>query len=188
MKLLPRFSGCLSNIQFACIDLPYIAHAHMHIAKFKNSNVLELSSLPNLYSTDFHWRIAWLYTVKWLRSAGISQLVCVRANCKTVHYSVRANWWCSARVHADVPCNYMRMHGVYLANGSMNSEKFEDFIRTTLLPILRPFNWINSNSVVLMDYASIRHVEGVTTWRTKQVLSFLPSSGLSRSQSLWRHL
>jgi len=59
-------------------------------------------------------------------------------------------------------CHYMRMHDVYLANRSMNSEKFEDFIRTALLPILRPFNWINSNSVVIMDHASIRHVEGVT--------------------------
>ena len=48
---------------------------------------------------------------------------------------------------------------VYLAEGTVNGERFEDFIMRTLLPILQPFNWINPHSVVIMD---IDHMEGVT--------------------------
>ena len=54
------------------------------------------------------------------------------------------------------------VHDVYLAEGSVNGERFQDFIEATLLPILQPFNWINPHSVVIMDNASIHHVEGVT--------------------------
>ena len=36
------------------------------------------------------------------------------------------------------------------------------FVRNYLLPILKPFNWSNPCSVVIMDYASIHHVQGVT--------------------------
>ncbi len=54
------------------------------------------------------------------------------------------------------------IYDVHLAEGTMNGERFEDFITTTLLPTLQPFNWINPHSVVIMDNASIHHVEGVT--------------------------
>ena len=43
----------------------------------------------------------------------------------------------------------------------MTGERFEDFISSTVLPILQPFNWINPCSVVIMDNASIHHTEGV---------------------------
>ena len=36
------------------------------------------------------------------------------------------------------------------------------FVRNYLLPILKPFNWSNPCSVVIMDNASIHHVQGVT--------------------------
>ena len=69
------------------------------------------------------------------------------------------------------------IHDVFLAEGTMNGERFEDFIQTTLLPILQPFNWINPLSVVIMDNASIHHVEGVTDLVEHQAgarLVFLP--------------
>ena len=52
------------------------------------------------------------------------------------------------------------VHDVCLLEGSVNGERFEDFIR--ILPILQPFYGINAHSVVIMDNASIHHVDGVT--------------------------
>ena len=68
-------------------------------------------------------------------------------------------------------------HDVFLAEGTMNGERFEDFITTTLFPILQPFNWINPHSVVIIDNASIHHVEGVMNLIENQAgarLIFLP--------------
>ena len=66
---------------------------------------------------------------------------------------------------------------VYIAEGTMDGERFQDFIRSTLLPILQPFNWINPHSVVVIDNASIHHVEGVIDLIENQAgarLVFLP--------------
>ena len=51
------------------------------------------------------------------------------------------------------------IHDVFLAEGSVNGERFEFFIRNYLLPVVMPFNGINSLSVVIMDNASIHHVQ-----------------------------
>ena len=53
------------------------------------------------------------------------------------------------------------IHDVYLAEDSVNGEKFEHFLRECLLPILMPFNGINPRSVVVMDNATIHHIETV---------------------------
>ena len=50
---------------------------------------------------------------------------------------------------------------LHIIQGTMTGERFEDFISSTVLPILQPFNWINPCSVVIMDNASIHHTEGV---------------------------
>ena len=50
------------------------------------------------------------------------------------------------------------VHDVCLPQGSVNGEKFKEFIRSCLLPILQPFNGVNVHSVVIMDNASIHHV------------------------------
>ena len=54
------------------------------------------------------------------------------------------------------------IHDVYIAEGSINGERFAKFIERYLLPILQPFNGINPHSVVIMDNANIHHVEEVT--------------------------
>ena len=47
---------------------------------------------------------------------------------------------------------------VYTTTGSVNGEKFIDFFCQCVLPIM-PFNGHNSNSIVVLDNASIHHVE-----------------------------
>ena len=43
----------------------------------------------------------------------------------------------------------------------MNVHRFQEFLKSTVLPILQPFNYSNLHSVVVMDNASIHHTEGV---------------------------
>ena len=61
--------------------------------------------------------------------------------------------------------------------GNVNGERFQEFTTNSLLPILHPFNWSNSHSVVIMDNASIHHVHGVIDLIESQGarLIFLPS-------------
>ena len=51
------------------------------------------------------------------------------------------------------------IHDVFLAEGTINGDRFEFFIRNYLLPNLMPFNGLNPFSVVIMDNASIHHVQ-----------------------------
>lgn len=52
------------------------------------------------------------------------------------------------------------IHDIHIIEGTMTGLRFEEFIVTTLLPTLQPFNWLNHHSVVIMDNASIHHTEG----------------------------
>ena len=54
------------------------------------------------------------------------------------------------------------IHDVYLAEGNVNGKKFATFIRSCLLPILQPFNYINPHSVVIPDNTSIHHVKEIS--------------------------
>ena len=53
------------------------------------------------------------------------------------------------------------MHDVCFFEGTVKGAKFEYFLRRCVIPILKPFNWVNSHSFVIMDNASIHHVQGV---------------------------
>ena len=58
----------------------------------------------------------------------------------------------------------MTMEGiedVFVYEGSVNGDVFEYFVRTTLLPLLMPYDGQNKHSVVVMDNASIHHLETV---------------------------
>ena len=50
---------------------------------------------------------------------------------------------------------------VFVYEGSVNGDVFEYFVRTTLLPLLMPYDGQNKHSVVVMDNASIHHLETV---------------------------
>ena len=58
----------------------------------------------------------------------------------------------------------------------VNGEVFGDFVRRSLLPILQPFNGINPCSVVIMDNASIHHLEEIEDMITGvgAIIRFLP--------------
>jgi len=53
------------------------------------------------------------------------------------------------------------LHDLYLAEGTMNGDRFTHFISTCLLPVLMPYNGMNQHSIVIMDNASIHHVDEV---------------------------
>lgn len=53
------------------------------------------------------------------------------------------------------------IHDVCLFEGTVNGDKFKEFIKSYLLPTVQPFNWINKHSVVILDNASIHHIDGV---------------------------
>ena len=62
--------------------------------------------------------------------------------------------------YSAIPVMSMQgIHDVFLAEGSVNGERFEFFIRNYLIPVLMPFNGINPLSVVILDNASIHHVQ-----------------------------
>jgi hypothetical protein len=50
---------------------------------------------------------------------------------------------------------------VYVTEKSVDGEKFMEFVESTLLPILLPFDGQNCKSVVIMDNATIHHIEPV---------------------------
>ena len=60
--------------------------------------------------------------------------------------------------------------------GSINGDIFSDFITRCLLPLLQPFDGQNSRSIVVMDNASIHHVDKVVdaVLGTGAILRFLP--------------
>ena len=50
----------------------------------------------------------------------------------------------------------------FLAEGNVNGEKFEFFVRSCLLPIVNEFNCTNPRSVVILDNASIHQIDKVS--------------------------
>ena len=53
------------------------------------------------------------------------------------------------------------LEDVYLTEGNVNGDEFLNYVRRSLLPLLMPFNGANPKSVVIMDNASIHHVEEI---------------------------
>ena len=49
----------------------------------------------------------------------------------------------------------------YIVEGNVNADKFLEFVQRCLLPILLPFDGDNPRSVVVLDNATIHHVEAV---------------------------
>jgi len=64
----------------------------------------------------------------------------------------------------------------YTTSGSVNGPKFEEFVEQFLAPVINPFDGVNPNSVVVLDNASIHHVDRVVqAIQTKgAMVHFLP--------------
>ena len=58
----------------------------------------------------------------------------------------------------------------------MNTDAFVSFVENALLPVLQPFNGSNPRSIVIMDNASIHHVDRVCQLieSTGAIIRFLP--------------
>lgn len=65
---------------------------------------------------------------------------------------------------------------VALIEGTVNGDVFTDFVLHSLMPILQPFNGYNRNSIVIMDNASVHHIDGATELiiQSGALLHFLP--------------
>ena len=64
----------------------------------------------------------------------------------------------------------------YLVEGNINGDTFLQFIRRSLLNIIQPFNGSNPKSVVILDNASIHHIDAVLDMiiATGALVRFLP--------------
>ena len=49
----------------------------------------------------------------------------------------------------------------HIVEGTVNADRFEEFVEKSLLPHLHPLNGIDPHSVVVMDNCSIHHVERI---------------------------
>lgn len=69
-----------------------------------------------------------------------------------------------------------QIEDVYIVERNVNADMFLQFLQRCLLPILLPFDGDNPRSVVVLDNASIYHVDLVTHLisTTKALLKFLP--------------
>ena len=54
------------------------------------------------------------------------------------------------------------IHDVQIFEGTVNGEKFVEFVEQSVVPLLQPFNGSNPLSVVIMDNCSIHHVDDVS--------------------------
>ena len=56
-------------------------------------------------------------------------------------------------------CHSREMEDVYLTEDNVNGDIFEHFVGSCLLPILMPFNGVNTQSVIVMDNCSVHYLE-----------------------------
>ena len=65
---------------------------------------------------------------------------------------------------------------VDVVKGSVDGDKFYDFVQKHLLPHLMPFNGVNPHSVVILDNCSIHHVDGIASMieEVGALVHFLP--------------
>ena len=101
----------------------------------------------------------------WLDESGCDK----RNTVRKYGYSIRGIPLCDQRLlvrgtrYSAIPIvSTIGIHDVYIAEGNVNGDKFIGFVKESLLPVLKPFNGVNSHSVVIMDNASIHHVEEVS--------------------------
>ena len=116
----------------------------------------------------------------WIDESGFDKRDCVRKRA----YSVRGMTPRDQRLlirgtrYSAIPAMSVDgIHDVYLFEGTVDGEKFAEFVHNCLRPFIQAFNWINPHSVIIMDNASIHHMEQVVDIIEDQIgvrLLFLP--------------
>lgn len=66
-----------------------------------------------------------------------------------------------ARINVIGVMSYQGVEDVHLTEDNVNGDIFEHFVGSCLLPILMPFNGVNTHSVVVMDNCSVHHLDSV---------------------------
>ena len=74
------------------------------------------------------------------------------------------------RISAIAAISTSGVIGYDLHTGSVQGEEFHDFIRSTLIPNMHPFNGESDNSILVMDNCSIHYVD--------EILELLQSAGI----------
>ena len=65
------------------------------------------------------------------------------------------------RTNAIAAMSQDGMIALELVSGPVNGDIFFDFVTSSLIPMMMPFNGINSRSVLIMDNCSVHHVNEV---------------------------
>ena len=115
----------------------------------------------------------------WVDETGSNRRNSVRAHgyslkgMRAVSYQLRVG---GKRINAIGVMSMQGMEDAYIVEENVNGDVFERFVRTSLLPILKPFNGTNSHSVVVMDNASIHHLDKIAQMiaGVGALLRFLP--------------
>ena len=100
----------------------------------------------------------------WINETGSDRRNCIRQygyslrGVTPVSYQLRVG---GKRISAIPILSTECIEDVYTTTDSVNGDKFLDFICQCFLPIIQPFDGKNPRSVVLMDNASIHHLEQV---------------------------
>ena len=84
------------------------------------------------------------------------------------------------RISAITALSIHGIEDVCLAEGSVDGDLFVHFVEHSLLSLLQPFNGSNARSIVVMDNASVHHVDRVVSLITSAgaILRFLPPYSL----------
>lgn len=82
------------------------------------------------------------------------------------------------RLSAIGVLTYKGLEDAYIVEGNVNTDVFLQFLERCLLPLLNPFDGDNPRSVVVLDNATIHHVDLVTQLITASgaLVRFLPPS------------
>ena len=115
----------------------------------------------------------------WVDETGSTRRNSVRAfgyslkGARAVSHQLRVG---GKRINAIGAMSIYGMEDAFITERNVNGEIFENFLRTSLLPVLQPFNGYNSHSVVIMDNASIHHLDNVIRMISQAgaLLRFLP--------------
>jgi len=65
------------------------------------------------------------------------------------------------RINAIAAITSSGLLAVELTKATVNGDNFFDFIRSTLIPLMRPFDGVSPHSVLIMDNCSVHHVNEV---------------------------
>ena len=153
---LPNTFGVQVSVSNICKTLKYMGCTRQtlcHVAKQRDDQ------LRAKFMADIS-----IFDLIWLDETGCDKWNIIRK----YGYSIRGRPLCDQRLlvrgtrYSAIPI--VSLNGildVYLTEGTMNGERFAHFVRDYLLPSLLPFNGVNPRSVVIMDNASIHHVEEV---------------------------